>query len=297
MRFLDDQEEGRAGELVLAPPESRWGTVTATVYGPDGEALETPTPTVASTVLRVADDAANTSWRFKVDTVSGVVRGATYEVVDPDFGTVMTTISRIDADALFVTLLEPLPATPQDGAPMTAADITVPLTTTTTDAGRGIGYRVVVRNSTTGERLDEEFAVVRSPFRSPLTAREIRRHIADVWPSDSRADDPAFHAWLADEVAHRIRTRLRASDLYADRMWDRAALREPCFVQLDLLLAERNMLPPRIDDPLEFKRARSFDLRDAMDRVIRAAMHDNDDDGKLEETEQRAFRSFIGARG
>lgn len=276
MGGLSDVRQGAAVTFTVQPP-SLWSSPTATVLSPSGATVEAPTPSVDTAATTVASDSGNTRSRIRLTDATGFARGRLYRITDATWGEAYAQASAVDGD--WLELVEPLPAIPDSGSAVRGIDITVPVSAINT---RGRGYRLVVTQGN-DERI-ATFAVVRHPFRNPVDARRVRRHLSQFWPSDPLLSDEQELQNIADEAGRALRGRLAEESRYPDLFFDGDAFEEAGHVAMELALARRNRHAG--EDKDNAVRSREFELRDRVAGVVRAGtIYDGDDDGVVDDGE------------
>ena len=272
-----------AGTLVLVPP-ARWATATASILDKDGDETEAPTPSLDAVSTTTASDADTTRSLIKLASASGVVRGTVYEVVDTAFGTALRKVSKVNGS--WVTLSEPLPGIPAVGATFKGVAWSVPVTTTTT-ATLGLGFRGLLNGPETADHLAVAFGVVRHPYVSPGSIRDVARYLSDVRPSDPLLDDEEAMEDVAERADLIVRGRLLASQLYVHRFWDRSVLWEPWHTAMKLALADMGRVPGGTDVET-WTRSMRFELRDLISDLLRSAgTYDDDEDDAQTDLEDK----------
>lgn len=272
-----DLREGQATSLVFRPP-ALWASPTGLVLDPLGDTLEAPTPVLSTVSTTVAASAANDESQFDVVLATGIARGDLLQVTDPSWGDAQVEVSSVDG--VTVTTAEPLPGVPDTGSVVKGLDIRLPVAAITT---RGLGYRAIVRQD--ADELVSVFHVVHHPFRNPIDARRVRRFVARFWASDPLLRDEETLENLAEAAGRRLRSRLLEHRSYPHRFWDADDLTESGVLCMMLELAEENRIPGGAD-PVDYRRGLILDLAKRIGGAVAGATpYDNDDDGKLSETE------------
>lgn len=273
-----DAQKGKAKTVTVVPP-SPWGSPTATFSLPDGTAIAPApgaTPSAVDTTVVSATDPST----FVAASATGIRRGLTVQVTDPQWGTANAVVASVVGTT--VNLMGALPGTPGAGATVVGVDISVALTSTHT-ATLGISY--VLEVVAGDESIVETVNVVAHPFVGPMTEMAVRDYVTRNYPGEARVHSAQWYADVADTVNRRIRGRLLDDHVYVSQYWDPDALDEIGELMLQRELAKRSF---RLSDE-ELKRI-NFELRDRIAGLLKSATPiDKNKDGVLVEDDLEGY--------
>lgn len=207
--------------------------------------------------------------------ISGVSVGSRFSVATSG-GPATVTVTAVNGATVGVT--PPLFA-PVTAAPVTGATIAVAVPPIGA-VGRGYTAEVSDGGAVVARHV---FSVVARVLVGPVTAEDVRRMIAVVWPGE-RAITSSSAA--ADAVAAQanaiIRARLQASEAYVSHYWDSADFVEISPLAVRKALADGYQLRSPGVDRSEHDRSLGFDLRDRLVELLRgAALADRAGDGAV----------------
>lgn len=257
-------------------------SATLTLLSPSGSTIETPavtkptatgsvqTGTTALTVQLAAGEAAAFEVGERVKIVSD---GVTY----------LPTIARINGDALI--LRAKLPEVPDVGAAVAKIRMTATISAPgIAQLSTDCRLEWVFSDGSISDYHTEGVSIVRWPWVSPVSADDVRDHLAEVYSDDSRSD--AFCAAIADRASDKIAQALRSSGRRAHLFPDPAILTDPTWQAVRLLLAEQGYVPE--GDATAFAREMRFALQDSLATVVKSLSgYDADGDGAISDDEKR----------
>ena len=267
---------------VSVTPSEVWNTPVAAVLSPAGATLDNPSVTADSVSTTVAS-AAN-GFELVLASVSGVVAGVSYLVTHDGVGAVVT-VARVDAATKTVTLVDPLPWTPDAADPFVGLQLTCEVGAAYT-ATRDVHYSVEFTDSVVAGREEREtFHVVRRRFLPPLSAGDVNAILARQWPSEVLAWEEMQD--IADEVHDEIRDELLGTGEYAHIYLDPTPFRAAAKVIARRMLATNRGLYPPAQDADEYIRRLERERERLLGRVIASLQpRDADDDGSADDDDE-----------
>ena len=194
--------------------------------------------------------------------------------------------------AMQATPVEPLPATPRDGATVVGLDVSVVVPT---EATATLSLDNLVLVETASEEISELFNVVTYPFRGPVMTIAVRDHMTRLFQGET-TEDETWYARIAAECNARIRGRLLASDAYLSRYWDPDALMEIGANMLQLVLAGYGYYSS--DSTREdYMRSLRIELKERFADILKGSTpYDGDGDGTIDDVEVDGSTTIRGSR-
>lgn len=283
-----DIQQGSTKTVRFVPP-APMTLPLATIYDRARNEIASPAATPSAVDTTVAAGASTPTLLVLTD-ATGLERGSWIQVWDPEFTSARAEVSSVDGDV--VRLVDPLPATPSEGAAVEGIDIAVTITGVAT-ASLYRGYVLEVSDGVDVVRI--EYNVVTYPYVGPCDDTTVRELLARAYPSELElVRDTARHARIAREVNAAIRGRLLASKTYISGYWSPDALSNVCAPMLRLVLAERYGLREGGSDRDQYLSSLRFEVRDRIAELIQSAeTYDDDDDGIVDDDEHEAGRFSI----
>lgn len=274
-----DLQLNEAATLSVVPP-SPWASPTAEVKTRAGVSVGTPTAT-PSAVDTTVDGGGVSPSIFSVAVSTGIARGLTLQVNDPQFGIADSVVASINGKE--VKLVTPLPVAPSDGATVKGLDVSVALDAETYTAALGLSFVLEVKQSGVARR--RVFNVCTYPFVGPMTEEMVREHMTRHWPGERSVHAAEWCQRVADQVNRFLRGRLLESDAYISEFWNPNALEEVSFILLDLVLFRRGYRMPGTN-PDEFYRSTDIQLERRIGALLKSATpRDIDRDGIIDDDE------------
>lgn len=281
------QDKTKALRLV---PEAPMVAPTCRIVDRKGTELATPTATAHTGSTTVATDAANDAQNFKLTSAAAFAAGDTIQVADATWGTANAVLSSVDG--LYVRTVEPLPATPRDGATVVGLDVTLTVPATATE-DLGLDYMVIVEAGQ--EEVTELYNVVAHPYRGPVTARIVRDYMTRLFQGET-TEDERWYLRVAEETNSRIRGRLLESSAYIARYWDPDALREIGSVMMKLVLADYGYWS-HDNDREDYLRSLRIELKERVAGILKGGTaYDADGDGDIDDDEVDGSTTIRGVR-
>lgn len=271
-------------------------TPTCSIQTRTGTVLETPTATAHTLSTTVATDALNSPTYLKLASVTSLAVGDTVRIADSTFGTAQAVVAEVSG--LYVRFIEPFPATPSDGSVVVGLDVAVTIGTAST-ATLAMDNIVIV--SAGQEEVTELFNVVAHVYRGPLTARDVRDHIARLYAGEYAGatvgdDNYQWHARVAAEVNGNLRGRLLESSAYTSRYWDPDTLSEAARIMLRLVLADKGYWTGDGDREDQLRSLR-IELKERIGGILKGGhAYDADGDGEIGDDEVDGSTTIRGLR-
>lgn len=282
-----DVQKGRS-KVVTLVPDSPMASPVAAIYGLDGAdtgvSVSASASSFSSTVAS-SPTTPNTRSSIQLDSVSGLLPGASVLVTDDQFGTAQSVVSAVDASAKVMRLVDALPAAPASGATVEGLDVTATIPTEATSA-LGLGYILEV-TGTGAEPVRLEFNVVRFPFIGPCKAHHVRAKLARGYPGELSKDE-VLHQRIADTVNAQIRARLMTSARYVSAYWNPETLEPVRAPMLLLVLAEQYGIREAGSTRDDYLSAARLEVTDRLGAVLSSRQPiDSDMSGAIDVEEQR----------
>lgn len=281
-----DVQKGKT-KVVRLVPDGPMGSPAATLYDRNDAVKATGLVCVPSAIdTEAVQDASNTRTVVRVNDPSGAAIG---ETVRFNLGNGRYATSVVSAlNGAYLSLTDPLPEIPSDGAPVVGLDVLVTIPVEATDT-LYLGYTLELSDGA-GESIQEVVNVVRFVFAGPCTARDVRSLIARSYAGEGISDE-TLHKRIADEVNRQIRGRLLAGGDFASSYWDPDALALVKAPMLRLVLAEQYGMREAGSTRDDYLSSLRLEVRDRIGDILRSAQgNDHDNDGKiLDEDKKRAF--------
>lgn len=290
-----DIQKGKTKALRFVP-DAPMSAPTASVQTRAGVVLETPTATAHALSTTVATDADNSPTYLKLTSVAGLAAGNVVLVTDQTFGTAQAVVAGVSGS--YVTFVTPFPATPDAGSTLVVLDVTLTVGTTSTAA---LAMDNIVIVSAGQEEVTELFNVVTHVYRGPLTARDVRDHIARLYAGEYAGatvgdDDYQWHAMVADEVNGNLRGRLLESSAYVSRYWDPDTLNEAARIMLRLVLADKGYWTGDGDREDQLRSLR-LELKERIGGILKSGYaYDADASGDIDDDEVDGSTTIRGLR-
>ena len=217
-------------------------TATATLYGPDGTVLQSPSVVIDDFTSAIA--AGSTRNVLVLTSVAGAVVGRRYRVLSYGVGYVVA-MATVDGATNMVTLTAALPEDPEVGGAVNGLTMSATLAPCG-EAKVGAGYRLdwqfseIVGTASTPGFYSQSVAIVRWVWTPPASAASVRDYISSAF-RQKKADD------YCKVIAERANTRIdravvatgRRPYLYGDSdVWSAAG-----FAALRLELALEGLIP------------------------------------------------------
>lgn len=290
-----DIQKDKTKALRLVPDAPMSGP-TCSIQTRKGVVLETPVATAHALSTTVATDALNSATYLKFTAVGALAVGDSVRISDTTFGTAIGVVAEVSG--LYVRFIEPFPDTPSDGSAVVGLDVSVTVGTAST-ATLSMDNIVIV---TAGqEEVTELFNVVSHVYRGPLTARDVRDHIARLYSGEYAGatvgdDDYQWHARVAAEVNGNLRGRLLESSAYVSRYWDPDTLSEAARIMLRLVLADKGYWTGDGDREDQLRSLR-IELKERIGGILKGGFaYDADADGTIDDTEVDGSTTIRGQR-
>lgn len=283
-----DLEVGEAATLVVVPP-APWASPTATVKDRKGVSIGAPaaTPSTVDTTIVSAADPSN----IVVVSGTGVRRGLTLQLTDPQWGAADSVVAAVDGTA--VRLVTPLPATPRAGSTVKGLDVEVALSSTYTAA---LGLSFVLRVRQDGVARQRVYNVCTYPFVGPCTELLVREHMTRHFAGERAVHTAEWCQRVADEVNRLIRGRLLESDVYTSEYFDPGALEEVMLLMRDLVLFRRGYRAYGTN-PDEFYRSTNIELEARIGALLKSSVpRDENRDGVIDDEETEGFEMSVLSR-
>ena len=290
-----DIQQGKTKALRLVPA-APMSSPTCSIQTRRGVVLATPTPTAHSLSTTVATDALNSATYVKLTSTTGLVVGDTLQVSDTTFGVAASVVAEVTG--LYVRFIEPLPATPDDGSAVVGLDVSV---TVPTDATATLSMDNIVIVTAGQEEVTELFNVVTHVYRGPLTARDVRDHIARLYAGEYAGatvgdNDWQWHQRVAAEVNGNLRGRLLESAAFISRYWDPDTLAESARIMLRLVLADKGYWTGDGDREDQLRSLR-IELKERIGGMLKGGQaYDANNDGEIDDDETDGSTTIRGLR-
>ena len=260
----------------------------ATLFSPTSSPVEVPIvtkPTATGTI-----HAGSTTLHLRLQTGEGAsfVVGERIKLTS-DGVTYQPTIARIDGDILIARAA--LPQIPNTGTTVYKTRLTATLSAPGV-AQLGTDYRLewVYNDAISSGYHTEGVSIVRWPWVSPVSADDVRVHLAEIYSDTSRTD--VFCETIAARASDKIAQALLASRRRAHLFPDPSRLEDSTWQAVRLLLAEQGYTPD--GDAAQFAREMRFSLGDALAEVVKSLTgYDANNDGNIDGDENNGgFWSF-----
>lgn len=265
-------------------------SATLTLNRPDGTSLQAPSVTLPA--LSTTLQAGSTALVLILGSVTGLQRGDLLRVTTAGYDYVVEA-ALINGTTKAVTLLVGLPVLPTVGDAV--KNLKMSATCTAPGAGAiGGDYRLVwsYQDGTTTKQVGVPAAVVRWPWTSPVSAKDVRDIVAELGGgnrSETWCQD------VADQVDQAIRGKINQTGRRPSLYLSGRLFQDVSRTGIRYELAQRGMCFG--GNVAEAQRELRFAFDDKMAQVIQGlSAYDQNQDGRLDSQERKPVGSSVRAR-